>query len=122
MSEKVRSLTEILSAHGAMGPNDLVIRANAERAEFIASLITGGIAFVRRTFRRVATRIETWLENDRVRRELAGLSDRELADIGLSKSDLARRDLAELAEERRAAAAPAPANQNRQNGRAAPAA
>jgi uncharacterized protein YjiS (DUF1127 family) len=45
------------------------------------------------------------------RAELASLTDRELADIGLSRSDIHRRDLGEIAREA-APAVPVAANSN----------
>jgi uncharacterized protein YjiS (DUF1127 family) len=53
-----------------------------------------------------------------MRAELASLTDRDLADIGLSRSDLYRRDLSGLSREA-APAAPVAANRNEPARRAA---
>jgi uncharacterized protein YjiS (DUF1127 family) len=99
-------------------PSDVVssryARARLARAEAVAALPAAAF----NSLRALAGRVAEWRRDARTRRELAALSDRELADIGLARSDLRRRDFSGLARHRaephpsaRAAAAE-PANGN----------
>jgi len=57
------------------------------RAEFIAETIVGAFRLVRRA---IVTPLANWYRRERLYEELNSLSDRMLADIGLSRADVAR--------------------------------
>jgi len=90
------------------------IEAALARAELV---VDACLAAGRRVRAAVDWALARW-RDAAARAELASLSDRELADIGLSRSDIHRRDLGGLAREA-APAVPAPANRNEMPRRAA---
>ncbi len=79
-------------------------RARLARAETIA----GAVAAVFNCLRALAVRVAEWRRDARARRELAALSDRDLADMGLTRSDLHRKDLSAPGRERAEPRASAP--------------
>src|SRR3546814_12852951 len=74
------------------------IRVAVERAERLSDLKVAVTRYIDKGVRAVAN----YIRNERVRSELAAMTERELADIGLSRSDLYRRDLSSLRREDRA--------------------
>ena len=109
MSVAHGSLYDELDARGVIPAHTLELRARAARAEAIADAVIAAA----RAVGKLVGRALVWYREDAARQELLAMTDRELADIGLSRADLHRKDLFEIARERelppRAVASVAPA-------------
>jgi uncharacterized protein YjiS (DUF1127 family) len=121
MVDKYRSIREEIESRGiALDPNELVA---VERIEALVEGVHATAGAIGRAFRSLTAGLTNRLREANARRELANLTDRELADIGLNRSDVYRKDLYALGRERaesarRAETKTEPANENR-SGRAA---
>lgn len=67
---------------------DPVARAEAMRAQAVAEMITNGIVAVRGLFRTVSAKLAAYLEYRRTYDALSAMTDRELDDIGIGRSDI----------------------------------
>ncbi len=95
-----------LSRH-AQQVEEIRLAAIRARDEAIGRAIRDAVAGVFRALRSIATFIITYPERRAVFEHLNALSDRELADIGLTRGDLARVFDADFAKTRELAAKPA---------------
>lgn len=71
-----------------LGPGDvsrLVAAAEAERAAYVSRSVRRALAPVARLWRRTLGR---WIEQQRLSATLGQLTDRELQDIGIARSDI----------------------------------
>ncbi|HET8726157.1 MAG TPA: DUF1127 domain-containing protein [Alphaproteobacteria bacterium] len=117
MTAKVGSLYEELVARGSISPHNIEMRATLARAEALSEIIVAVSGMVRRVGDAVFGPVARRLAEAKVRRELDALTDRELADIGISRAEARTGDLAELGREREALAArsvtPVAVNENK---------
>jgi uncharacterized protein YjiS (DUF1127 family) len=110
MAAEPRTIRHEFRSDAAIDAASLYARARQARSEAIAAAVI--TVFDR--LRALAGRIARRRRDARARRELAALSDRSLADIGLNRLDVHRRDLSAVARERTR-----PANRNDAEPRAA---
>ena len=92
MAAEHRTHRDQLESRMLLSPIDRYLRARIARSEAIAKAIIAAGRGVRALARRALERSR----DDRARCELIKLTNRELADIGLSRSDLYRGDLSKL--------------------------
>jgi uncharacterized protein YjiS (DUF1127 family) len=114
MAVGYRNIYDELDARGAVSWREAELKAQMARAEMAADLVIAAGRALRALVGRVLARRREAI----ARAELLAMSDRELADIGLNRGDVRRKNLGELAREASAPAA-APANRNEAPRRAA---
>jgi uncharacterized protein YjiS (DUF1127 family) len=115
MAVEYRNLQGELATGRALSRRDVELAATMARAEAFADFFIAAGRLVRAA---AGWAIARWRDAG-VRAELESLTDRELADIGLRRCDVRRRDLGELAREWAAPVAPTAANRNEAPRRAA---
>jgi len=114
MAVESESIYRALDERGLAARDRSEIETALARADVVVDIWLA----VARRLRAVARWVAARWRDAAARAELASLSDRELADIGLSRSDIYRSDLGALAREA-APAAPVAANRNESTRRAA---
>lgn len=67
---------------------DPIVRAEAMRAQAVADMIIDGIQGIRNLAQTVTAKLRAHLEYRRTFDTLAGMTDRELDDIGISRGDI----------------------------------
>jgi uncharacterized protein YjiS (DUF1127 family) len=67
---------------------DPIARAEALRAQAIADMIVDGVDSLRKLTKGVAAKVSAYLEYRRTFEVLAGMTDRELDDIGITRGDI----------------------------------
>jgi uncharacterized protein YjiS (DUF1127 family) len=67
---------------------DPVARAEAMRAQAIADMILAGVTALRGLFRGASAKLAAYLDYRRTYGALAAMTDRELDDIGIGRSDI----------------------------------
>jgi uncharacterized protein YjiS (DUF1127 family) len=110
MAVEYRNIFDELDARGVFSSQEIELRARLARAEMFADLFIA----VGRMVRALAGRAVARWRDAGARAELAAMTDRELADIGLTRGDIHRKNLGEIARETPVRAAPTavPANRN----------
>jgi uncharacterized protein YjiS (DUF1127 family) len=96
MAVEPRTIRHEFRSDAPIDAASLYARARQARAEAIAA----AVAAVFDGLRALAGRVARRRQNARARRELAARADRGLADIGLTRLDVHRKDLSALARER----------------------
>ncbi len=127
MTQPIRTFKDLTSETAPAGGNTklnlsfddrrlLEMRARHARAELLADVLTDGILWLGRQWRRLIDGIKADLKLRAAEAQLLRMSDRELADLGLSRSDIpfAVREAAHgvSPEIGGVTEQPAPANQN----------
>jgi uncharacterized protein YjiS (DUF1127 family) len=127
MTQPIRTFKDLTSETAPAGGNTklnlsfddrrrLEMRARHARAELIADVLTDTILWVGRQWRRLIDGIKADFKLRAAEAQLLRMSDHELADLGLSRSDIhfAVREVAHgvSPEIRGVTDQPAPANQN----------
>ncbi len=67
---------------------DPIARAEAMRAQAVADMITDAVVGLRNLFKGATAKLSAYLEYRRTFDVLAGMTDRELDDIGISRGDI----------------------------------
>jgi uncharacterized protein YjiS (DUF1127 family) len=97
MTAEHRTSFDPLEPRVRLSPPDRNLITGAARREAIAeAVIAMGRAFSALINRALGSRAFARHRDERVRRELLALTDRDLADIGLTRGDRYRADLSEL--------------------------
>ena len=66
----------------------LELRARHERAEFLAELLTDGLLWIGRQVARLVTAFKADMKSRAAEDQLRRMSDRELADLGLTRAEI----------------------------------
>lgn len=87
---------------------EIIADARRIRAEAAASLIRLAVARIGALLRRAFATVAAWRERQRITIELQAMSDRDLADIGLCRGDIAAVAEGSYRDERSTRARPRP--------------
>ena len=102
LTQPIQNFQQLTSEARTAGGNDLIKlgfahddrrvfekRARYERAAMLANLLTDGLLWLGRQYGRVAGAIRENMKLRAAEAQLFRMSDRELADIGLTRADIA---------------------------------